>query len=208
MAVDQPIITTHVARSIINLVDYCYRLGINDAYDVGDEGLAREYLSVVSQVGVYGFLRDEMQTMDWNEWMLRLLAETHSSSWHGEMFRLYSLVGKRPNSSYLGAFVPVSQVFYAKGVKDYYDNPKACEIAVFRDKPRVLWTSRGLQGIKPPRYADAIQLACYDLARRDERVWAEAATKSEATKSGALIRRQYERFIRAVSLAISAKYDY
>lgn len=202
----QPIITTQVARSIISLVDYCYRLGVFDAYEVGDEGLAREYLGEVSKVGVYGFLNDDFQAIDWEEWMLRLLAGARNTSWRSVMASLYSMVGKRPNNSYIGAFVPISQMFYAKGVRDYSNYSNSCNIEVFRGRTKTQWTARGLISFSIPRYADEIQLACYDLARRDEKAIEEAESKIKATKSGALIRRQYERFIRAVSLAIAKTY--
>lgn len=190
-----------MALSTIALVDYCYRSGVEDAHNVDDEGLAREFLDKVSQPGVYGFLNENSITMSWKEWTLRLMAKARLTSWNGAMTRYFSLIGNRPNQNYLGAFIPVSQVFYAKGVRDYADNPYSCDFEVFKEKNRVFWTKKGLQNVNSHRYIDEIQLCCFDLQRRDNAVW-ERKSVSEANRLGVLKPQQFEMYIRAVGLAL------
>lgn len=203
----QPIITRAVALNIISLLDYCYRKGVEGAHRIGDEGLAREFLDKVAQTGVYGFLNEDNITMGWKEWTLRLMAQARMTSWNGPMTRYFSLVGNRVNQNYLGSFIPISEAFYAKGVRDFIDNPHGCEYQLFQAKPRVFWTGKGLQNVNNRRYIDEIQMCAYDLQRRDDGVWS-SNTKYEARKMGAMLHNHYDWFIRAVGLALKTNKDY
>lgn len=202
----RPIIDRGVALSTISLVDYCYRKGVEDAHRIGDEGLAREFLDKVSQTGVYGFLNEDGITMNWKEWTLRLMAQARMTSWNGAMTRYFSLIGSRPNQNYLGAFIPVSEAFYAKGVRDYVDNRQQFDYALFQEKTRVFLTAKGFQNVNNRRYIDEMQLCAFDLQRRDAEVWANT-TAYEAKKMGAMYSKQYDWFIRAVGLAILSGKD-
>lgn len=203
---NRPIIDRAVALSTISLIDFCYRKGVEDAHRIGDEGLAREFLDKVSQTGVYGFLNEEGITMSWKEWTLRLMAQARMTSWNGAMMRYFSLIGSRPNQNYLGAFIPVSEAFYAKGVRDYTDNPHSADYLLFQEKTRVFWTAKGLQNVNNRRYIDEIQLCCFDLQRRDNSVW-ESKTPYEANKLGAMKPMQFDWYIRAVGLALMTNKD-
>lgn len=203
---NRPIIDRGVALSTVSLIDFCYRKGVEDAHRIGDEGLAREFIEKVSQTGVYGFLNDEGITMSWKEWTLRLMAQARMTSWNGAMTRYFSLIGSRPNQNYLGAFIPVSEAFYAKGVRDYVDNRQQFDYALFQEKTRVFLTAKGLQNVNNRRYIDEIQLCCFDLQRRDSAVW-ESKTPYEANKLGAMKPMQFDWYIRAVGLALMTNKD-
>ena len=163
--------------------------------------MTREFLDKVSQTGVYGFLNEEGITMNWKEWTLRLMAQARMTSWNGAMTRYFSLIGSRPNQNYLGAFIPVSEAFYAKGVRDYVDNRQQFDYALFQEKTRVFLTAKGFQNVNNRRYIDEIQLCCFDLQRRDNAVW-ESKTPYEANKLGAMKPMQFDWYIRAVGLAL------
>lgn len=199
----QPIITRAIALNIISLVDFCYRKGVIDAHRISDEGLAREFLDKISEVGVYGFLNEEGATMGWQEWTLRLMAQSRMTSWNGVMTRYFSLMGK-VGQNYLSAFIPVSVRFYAKGISDYIDAPNAADIALFNDRNRVYWTQEGIKQINSRQYVDDIMLFCFDLHRRDEAIW-NNDTAYDAKKKGALKPVHYEWFIRAIGLATAKK---
>lgn len=202
----QPVISRQIAYNIIALVDYCYRHGVEDAHFISDEGLAREFLDKINQVGVYGFLNEENETMSWKEWTLRLMAQSRMTNWNGAMTRYFDLIGSKVNQNYLGAFIPVSQAFYARGVKDYITNPYSCDFGLFSNKKRVYWTEKGLMKINNRRYVDDIQLCAFDLQRRDNKIY-EHNEQSAAKKMGALTQKQYDWFIRAVGLALLGNDD-
>lgn len=206
MANTRPIIDRSVALNTISLVDWCYRKGVEDAYRIGDEGLAREFLDKVSQTGVYGFLNEDGVLMGWKEWTLRLMAQARMTSWNGAMSRYLSLIGSRPNQNYLGTFIPVSQAFYAKGVRDYVDNRQQFDYALFQEKTRVFLSKRGLQNVNNRRYVDEIQLCCFDLQRRDKEVW-DSETPYGANKRGAMKEQHFEWYRRAIGLALLSRKD-
>ena len=201
----QTIVTRQVALNIISLVDYCYRKGVEDAYRLQDEGLAREFIGKSAEVGVYGFLCEDSYTMTWKEWTLRLMAQSRITAWNGHMVRYFSMLGNYINQNYLGCFVPISQRFYVDGVKDYTDAPHGCDFDAFKDKSRVRWTAKGLQNLNIRRYVDEIQLCAFDLQRRDRAIWED--DKYYAKRIGAMTPKQYEFFIRTIGLAlINSKY--
>lgn len=201
MASSTPIITRSVALNIISMADFCYRRGVNDAYLLSDEGLARDYLEQIKDAGKYGFLNEECVTMDWREWALRLMAQARLTAWNGVMTRYFERIitfGR----NYLSAFIPVSKLFYIRGVKDYLNAPDMADLTMFNSRTRQYWTEKGLKRMSIPKYVDDITLACYDLRRRDEELYAGADNPYAAKKAGVLNPKQYELFIRAMSLAV------
>ena len=65
----QLVITRDLVYRMISLLDYCYRLGVEAAREVDDEGLAREFLGRTQQAGVYqsnheGAIIDEIHAAD------------------------------------------------------------------------------------------------------------------------------------------------
>lgn len=201
-----PVISRTIALNIISLVDYCYRKGVEDAHRIQDEGLARQYIEKMEEVGVYGFLNEDGCIMDWKEWTLRLMAKVRMTSWNGPMTRYFQLVGAKVNQNYLGAFIPISQRFYVNGVRDYTNAPDGTNWEQFKGRTRAKWTEKGLLRVNNRRYVDEIQLCTYDLKRRDSKIWEEKGFY-EAKKIGAITEKQADWFIRAVGLAmIDSKY--
>lgn len=192
-----PIITRDVVQKMISLLDWSYRLGVEGAYEVNDEGLCLEFLERTAQPGVYGLLPDLY--MGWLEWSLRLMSKARSTSWNGTMSRYLQAAG-RFGSNYLSCFYLLAQHFYNWGVKSYISAPYSNDIELFRSKTRVLWTEKGLKPINNRRYVDEVQMICFDLQRRDKEIWEREADYN--AKKVALKEKHYEWFIRAVGLAV------
>lgn len=199
MANPSPIIDRVLIGQMTGLLDWLYRSGVEDASIYRqDEGLIYEYIEKAGAVGAYGFLNEHLLMMSWQEWTLRIIAKARMTSWNSAMARYFNAAGKL-GQNYLSVFIPLSMVFYVRGVKDYISYPDACKMSEFQSKTRVFWTKKGLKTIKPRSYADEIQMACFDLQRRDSEIWANN-TPMNAKKIGALISKHYDMFIRAVGL--------
>ena len=196
----QPIITRDIVSKMISLLDYCYRLGVEAARELEDEGLAREFLERTQEPGVYGLLSASPVYITWREWTLRLMAKARSTCWNGTMMKFFSRMG-RFGSNYLSAFLPISQVFYNKGVSDYLNAPGAVDFAIFQGQNRVWWTAKGLKKANSIEWVDELQLVSFDLERRDSAIL-ESETAYNAKKV-ALTPKQYEMFRCRVGLAIS-----
>lgn len=193
----QPPITKAVLSRMLSLLDYCYRLGVEAAHDLEDEGLAREFLERTKEPGVYGLLSENPTYITWQEWTLRLMSQARSTCWNGAMVQFFNRMG-RFGSNYLSCFLPCSMVFYRRGVEDYLKAPNAVDFAMFQSKSRVWWTKNGLKPVNNRTWVDELQMLSFDLSRRDEEVW-QTQTATQAKKI-ALTAKQYEMFRRSVGL--------
>lgn len=192
-----PIIDKNTVSRMISLLDWVYRLGVEAAREVEDEGLTREFLERTKEPGVYGLLSDSPLYITWQEWTLRLMSKARSTCWNGAMVQFFNRMG-RFASNYLSAFLPCSLMFYRRGVSDYLNAPNAVDFAMFQSKSRVWWTKNGLKPVNNRTYVDELQLISFDLSRRDAEVWArETVIKA---KKVALTEKQYEMFRRSVGL--------
>lgn len=195
-----PIITKDTVSRMVSLLDWCYRLGVQSAYELQeDEGLIREFLERTSQPGVYGFLTETPIYIDWQEWTLRLMAKARLTSWNGSMAKFFDRMG-RFGSNYLSVFLPLSQVFHNKGIRDFMAAPMAADINALPAKHRSWWTPKGLRTISNTEWVSELRMVCYDLERRDTPLW-QSLTPAYAKKV-ALKPKHYEMFRRCVVLVM------
>lgn len=180
---------------MISLIDWVYRMGLDDACEADDEGLVREFCDKTSKAGAFGFLTDEY-TITWQEWSLRLMAKARSTSWNGAMARYFNLTGKF-GANYLSVFLNIAQCYYTMALKDYMA-ARGVDRAMWQNSTRIRLTHKGVKNCKVREYVDTIQLLTFDLSRRDAEVW-ERETATQAKKV-ALTAKQYEMFRRAVGL--------
>lgn len=199
----QPIITRDTILKMISLLDFCYRLGVNHSYAQNDEGLARDFVSMHSATGIYGFLTDDTCNVGVLEWQLRLTKQARLTSMWGSMNEYFNRMG-RFGTNYLSCFLNIAQDFYNRGVLAYYDAPHAGDIAQFNAARRVWWSPKGLLKVQPREYVEVIQLMCFDRKRRDMEYLEEHAEDYKAKKV-ALRPVHYDWFIRAAGLGLSAK---
>ncbi len=198
----QPIITPAAIGQMVSLLDWCYKMGVNDARGCADEGLVREFCDKVSQPGVFGFITDDY-TINWQEWSLRLLSRARMKSWNGAMRRYFNLAGKF-GQNWLSCFFNFAEVWYCKGLKDYTEAPDGCDMAVFNGQNRVYWTAKGIKKVNNRHYVDELQLESFSLERRDTSIW-EGNAEYDARKQGALKPRHYQFWRAAVGLAAQKK---
>lgn len=194
------IITRGTVTQMVSLLDWVYRLGVDDAASCDDSGRVRELMERTDKAGAYGFLGDDY-AITWQEWALRLMAYARGTSWDGAMTRYFTRAGAF-GANYLSVFYNVAHGFYLMGVTDYMSARGDVDLALFRAKRRVRLTPQGKPKNFPMRQVvDAIQLMTFDYQRRDERVIAEAGSDYKARKV-ALKPNHYGYFRQAVGLAV------
>lgn len=199
----QPIITREVVSKMISLIDWCYRMGVSDAFAQSDEGLVREFCERTEEVGVFGFLTDDF-SITWQEFSLRLLYKARMGAWDGAMTRYMNSMG-RYGRNYLSCLLPIAQLWYCKGCRDYAENPQGCDMSMFNAQSRVYWTARGLRRVENKRYVDEIQMETFALERKHAGVWATRSAY-DAKKAGALKPKQFHFFRTVIGLAMTPKY--
>lgn len=192
-------IDRHMVQKMVSLLDWCYRLGVKQAYHVNDDGLAIEFVEKHREVNVYGFLVDDYD-VGVVEWQLRLLCEARRCSLYGAMYRYFEHMG-RYGMNFLSCFIPVAQEWYNMGVEDYTTAPYACSMEEFNDAARVRWSGDGLLKVRLEDYVQTIQLQCFGLKRKhDEYLQTYGCTP--ANKHKALVPKRWDMFIRALGIAV------
>lgn len=202
--VTQPVVTRDTILRTISLLDWCYRLGVRQAYEENDEGAAREFLITHSEVGVYGFLEDGLNVSAL-EWQLRMQQQARLDSLFGSMYRYFGRM-KRYGTNYLSCLLPIAQMWHNRGVSDFTESPYACSLTEFDNKTRVWWTKKGLRNINVREYVETIQLQCFELQRKHKAYLVEHADDYKAVKV-ALPERHWQHYIRAVGLALRTNKD-
>lgn len=190
---------------LLSILDYCYKLGVEAAHDLQDEGLARDFLERTKDAGAYGILSETPIYSTWDEWGKRLIAQALSTSWNGVMVRFFSKAGKF-GSNYLTAIYPVSFLFYRRGIEDYINAPEAADYNVFSGKTRVKWTKQGLKNVSTHAFVNDLQLLTFDLARRDQAIIESMDSTQYMARKITLTPKQYETFRVAVGLAANKPY--
>ena len=199
------VVTRDTISKMVSLLDWCYQIGVESAHELNDEGLCWNFIDETAQAGVYGFLEENPQYIGWQEWALRLSAKARSESYSGSMKKFFDKMG-RFGSNYLSAFLPLTQVFHTKGIKDYMEAPSAANVEVFRKKTRHWWTKNGLRFVSNDVWVSELQMESFDLERRDKLVY-DSMNEYQAKKI-ALTPKQYEQFRRCVGLLMNRNVTY
>lgn len=195
----QGTINRHMVQKMMSLLDWCYRLGVKQAYHVNDDGRAIEFVEQHREIGVYGFLTDDYN-IDVVEWQLRLLCEARRGSLYGSMYSYFEYMG-RYGANFLSCFIPVAQEWYNMGVEDYTAAPYACSMEEFDDLTRSRWTNDGLLKMRMEDYVQTIQLQCFGLKRKHDEYLQTFGCVSENRRK-ALKSRRWDMFIRALGIAV------
>lgn len=195
-------ITKWTIHSLIGLLDFAYRLGLEDMAQCEDENRPARFLAETERAGVFGFLNED-HTMDWQEWTLRLMSKSRSSYFGTSMSEYYHRAGKF-GQNYLSVFINMTQCYYNMAVRDALE----CEVPLTpprlpHDKRRVRLTAKGFyRKVKMRGYVDDMQAMAYRLQRRDEAVWADGGIPGAAKRRTALKATHYRFFMKAVGLAM------
>lgn len=123
------------APQILRLCLLCYKNGILDAYELGDDYAAKEFIDNHKSNWTYGVL-GEPDDYDWKMWRFSLYkwCRRHSLSKFADNY-LYEI--KRYN--YLFCPLIFSMRFYLMGIEAWLSYPNPTGIEIFRQNNAVHW---------------------------------------------------------------------
>ena len=123
------------APQILRLCSLCYKNGVLDAYELGDDYLSGEFLGAHTADWSYGVL-GEPDDFDWKMWRFSLYkwCRRQGLSKFADSY-LYEV--KRYN--YLFCPIILSMRFYLMGIKDWLAYPNPTGIEVFRQNNSSYW---------------------------------------------------------------------
>lgn len=184
-----------VAQLLMRLFDRMYKLGVNDASRVDDEGLSYMWIEKTSQPGVFGRLGDETShdPLYWQLTLQKVALELKSVP----RFINYARDAGRYGRNYLSVAWVVAQCFYNQGLKDWYDHPDTSQLVSFNNKSRMRW-GETLSNWAPSAMVSAAQEFCFERKASDEAEGGKFAIKE----------RHYMTFIKCISLATVINRDY
>lgn len=131
------------ASQILRLYVLCFKHGVLDAYELGDDYVAAEFVRNHKENWTYGVL-GEPDDYDWKMWRFSLykLCRRNGLAQFAENY-LYEV--KRYN--YLYSPILMSMRFYLMGIEEWLSYPNPGEIEIFRQERSIHW-AKNLPGGK------------------------------------------------------------
>lgn len=158
-------INKYSTRALLRLFDTCYKTGVKDAIDIGNEMQCLEFCEKMYATEKFGRIIYDYE-YTWKEWKYRLsqmlfddIANFRTCTKYLECITHYG--------SYIACALPIAMDFYMKGIKDYCQYPNSCNLVRFNEEHNLLWGKT----IKRVSYNDVIRTLtgfCFDRARLDE----------------------------------------
>lgn len=149
-------ITRTSAPEIIRLLDYCYKRGVVDAYEVEDDLAVRDWYDDMLHSGRYGLVGFPDEECDWRRWrffLLRWCRENRLSS-----LGFNYIDGIRKVTGFWYVIIPMTMRFYLLGVAEWLEYPNELGLALFKSKIRQRWSNKVPSQMKLMRNSDYLSL--------------------------------------------------
>lgn len=175
-------------RAILQLLDDCYKWGVQDAAESQNRALCEGYINKYREPGVFGRVIYGY-TVDWREWTLTLNHQARVHSYSGPMSKYFNLMG-RFGVNYLSTFIVAAQEIYIQGLIDYNNKPDRAKVPAFMDRPKVKWDYRIMPWHARIMIED-VQMMLYKRLHLEEELGYKPKLK----------RKQYLNFISSLSIS-------
>lgn len=123
---------------VIRLFDYCFRQGVFEACDFGDDMMVQEWLDARLADGGYGLLSEYGEDFDWKRWRLVLYHWCRLGR-IGRIAESYVDVIHRFRSTSMFALLPICMRFYLMGIEEWLAYPNPNNIVLFKQRNKIHW---------------------------------------------------------------------
>ena len=158
---DFPLNKTTAAQAI-RLFDYCFKMGVIDACELGDDYVASSWLEERLADRKYGLLSDYEAEFDWKRWRFTLFRWCRNCSLRqlGENY----IDRIRKSSNFLFGILPICMRFYLMGVQEWLDYPNPTNMMIFKMTARIHWkpVTQNLRTMKTDDFISYIQEFIYE----------------------------------------------
>lgn len=126
------------APQVVRLFDYCFRQGVSDACDYGDDIAVQEWLDRRLADGQYGILSEYDAVFDWKRWRLVLYRWCRMGRLGGIGERYVDQIHRYKATSAF-ALLPMAMRFYLMGVEEWLAYPNQNNMAQFKQAKKIHW---------------------------------------------------------------------
>ena len=126
------------APQILRFFDVCFKQGVVDAYDIGDDYAVREFLDLHKPDWSFGIL-NEPNDYDWKMFRFCMYrwARQHRLTSFAENY-----IYKIRTTGFLWALLPFCMRIYMMGMEEWLEYPNPVGIEVFKNTNAVHWSPR------------------------------------------------------------------
>jgi hypothetical protein len=124
------------AKHALRFFDVCFKRGVLDACEYGDDFGAREFVEKHSRAWDFGVL-GEPDDFDWRMWRFILYRWARQANGLGKFAESYIYQVTKKN--YLWYLLPYCMRFYMMGIKEWMDYPNRSGIERFKMTTAVHW---------------------------------------------------------------------
>ena len=125
------------APQVIRIFDYCFKQGVIDASEAGDDYQAKEWLEARLKDGKYGLLSDPDVEYDWHRWRFTLFRWCRFASLRSLGETYIDRIRRRNN--FLFAVLPLSMRFYLMGIEEWLEYPNQLNLLIFKKSAKTHW---------------------------------------------------------------------
>ena len=166
------------APTVVRFFDLCFKQGVIDAYNFGDDYGTKEFLKQHREAWDFGVL-GEPDDFDWEMWRFTLYrwARRNRFTKFSQDF-IYRIIKK----NYLWYFLPFCMQFYLLGIEEWLEYPNPVKLEIFKGESKVHWkpVEKHLHKMTVNDYISYMQEFCYSFRRNprsegEDRVMSPAA---------------------------------
>lgn len=164
------LLNRRTAPQIVKLCAACFKQGVLDAYKLGDDYAARDFVAKHKKDWTYGVL-GEPDDFDWKMWRFSLYrwCRHYRLAEFAERY-LYEI----KTFNYLYCPIVFSMRFYLMGIEEWLEYPNPVGIERFRQEPMSHWVPnvpRGSNKFTKRGIIVEMQEIAYQYRRRPEEDW-------------------------------------
>jgi len=157
-------ITRTSAKSIIRLLDLCYKKGVIAAASVEDDLAVKDWVDSMRNTGKYGIVDFPDEICDWKRWRFFLLRWCRENKMTSLGFNYIDSIRKPCGFEYV--IIPMTMRFYLQGVMEWLEYPNILALALFKSRCRLRWTNKvpkNMKTITTNDFISMIQEYIYEL---------------------------------------------
>lgn len=153
------------APAIIRLFDVCFKQGVIDAYETGDNFAVQEFISAHFGKWTFGSI-GESEDYDWRSFRFVLYRWARENGLTN-LAENYIIMIRKPN--YLWCLLPYCMWFYLMGAREWLDYPSPSQIEVFKMTSRIHWSpSCKVKRMTRMDFISYMHEACFEYRKFDD----------------------------------------